>query len=166
MVNTIFILNQHYKTEKILTVSGVNTFFDDLYTLDLSTGVESYEFSTNISDIDESDYIMFYYHNQYKLFQITEIEQEHSEGKIITYCYGESVCLELLNNAVRAFSGMFNCISFFEHILTGTDWSIGEYSTSLANKSIEIDVDSTTQIWSCIQDHMDAFGYELNTRVI
>ena len=102
MVNTIFIMNEHLKVIKVLTVNGQNTFFDDLYTLDLSTGSESYEFSTNV-DVEESDYVMFYYHNQYKLFQITEIEQEHSKGEIITNVYGESICLELLNNVGRPF---------------------------------------------------------------
>ena len=166
MVNTIFILDEYYKTQKVLSVNGANTFFDDLYMLDLSTGVESYEFSTNITDIDESNYIMFYYQNQYKLFQITEVEQEHEDGQIITYCYGESACLELLNGAVRAFSGEFNCIAFFEHVLANTGWSIGNYSSTLANKVMNIKVDKTTQIWSCIQDHMSVFNYELNTRVI
>ena len=70
MVNTIFILDEYYKTQKVLTVNGANTFFDDLYTMDLSTGVESFEFSTNVDDLDESNYVMFYYQNQYKLFQI------------------------------------------------------------------------------------------------
>ena len=166
MVNTIFILDEYYKTQKVLSVNGANTFFDDLYMLDLSTGVESYEFSTNITDIDESNYIMFYYQNQYKLFQITEIEQEHEDGQIITYCYGESACLELLNGVVRAFSGEFNCIAFFEHVLANTGWSIGNYSSTLADKVMNIKVDKTTQIWSCIQDHMSVFNYELNTRVI
>lgn len=166
MVNTIFILDEYYKTQKVLSVNGANTFFDDLYMLDLSTGVESYEFSTNITDIDESNYIMFYYQNQYKLFQITEIEQEHEDGQIITYCYSESACLELLNGVVRAFSGEFNCIAFFEHILANTGWSIGNYSSTLADKVMNIKVDKTTQIWSCIQDHMSVFNYELNTRVI
>ena len=166
MVNTIFILDEYYKTQKILSVNGANTFFDDLYTLDLSTGVESYEFCTNVDDITESNYIMFYYHDQYKLFQISEIEQEHEDGKIITYCYSESACLELLNGAVRAFSGEFNCIAFFQHVLQGTSWSIGNYSSTLANKVMNINVDKTTQIWACIQNHMSVFGYELNTRVI
>ena len=165
MVNTIFIMNEHLKVIKVLTVNGQNTFFDDLYTLDLSTGSESYEFSTNV-DVEESDYVMFYYHNQYKLFQITEIEQEHSKGEIITNVYGESICLELLNNVVRPFEGEYNCISFFRYILEGTDWSIGEYSTSLAEKVLSVKVDKTTQIWAIIQDYMAEFGYELNPRVI
>ena len=148
MVNTIFILDEYYKTQKVLTVGGANTFFDDLYTTDLSTGVESFEFSTNVDDLNESNYVMFYYHNQYKLFQITEIEQEHSEGQIITYCYGESVCLELLNDVVRAFNQQFNCIAFFEYVLRDTNWSIGRYSSSLADKVAYVDVKNTTQIRS------------------
>ena len=165
MVNTIFIMNEHLKVIKVLTVNGQNTFFDDLYTLDLSTGSESYEFSTNV-DVEESDYVMFYYHNQYKLFQITEIEQEHREGEIITNVYGESICLELLNNVVRPFEGEYNCISFFQYVLEGTDWTIGKYSSSLAEKVLSVKVDKTTQIWTIIQDYMEEFGYELNTRVV
>ena len=34
MVNTIFIMNEHLKVTKVLTVNGQNTFFDVLYTLD------------------------------------------------------------------------------------------------------------------------------------
>ena len=166
MVNTIFIMDEHLKVAKVLTVNGQNTFFDDLYTTDLSTGAESYEFSTNVDDIEESDYVMFYYHNQYKLFQITEIEQVHSEGEIITNIYGESICLELLNNVVRPFEGEYNCISFFQYVLQGTGWSIGEYSSSLSEKVIPIKVDKTTQIWTIIQDYIGEFKYEINTRVI
>ena len=166
MVETIFILDEHYKTSKVLTVNGKNNFFDDCYSMDLSTGVESYEFSTNVQDLDEKHYVMFKYHDEFKLFQITEIEQEHNEGKIITYCYGESACLELLNDVVRAFSGSFNCIQFLQYVLEGTGWSIGNYSSSLEEKVLEVDVSKTTQKWSCIQDYMSSYGYELNTRVL
>ena len=166
MVNNIFILDKYYKTKKILTVNGKNTFFNDLFTQDLSTGTESYEFYTNVQDIEETDYIMFYYHEQYKLFQIVEIEMEHDEGNIITYCYGESACLELLNGAIRPFEGEFNALSFFNHVLEGTEWSVGVYNTPLADKVITVKCDKTTQIWSCIQDYMEDFEYELNTRVI
>ena len=166
MVETIFILDEHLKTSKALTVNGRNNFFDDCYSMDLSTGVESYEFSTNVQDLDEKHYVMFKYHDEFKLFQITEIEQEHNEGKIITYCYGESACLELLNDVVRAFSGSFNCIQFLQHVLEGTGWSIGNYSSSLENKTLEVDISKTTQKWSCIQDYMSSYGYELNTRVL
>ena len=101
MVKNVFILDEHLKTDKVLTVNGKNAFFDDLYTLDLSTGTETYEFSTTITEINESNYVMFYYHGKYKLFQIIEIEQEHDNGDIITTVYAETACLELLNNVVR-----------------------------------------------------------------
>ena len=62
MVKNVFILDKHLKTSKVLTINGKNAIFDDLYTLDLSTGTEAYEFSTIITEIDESNYVMFYYH--------------------------------------------------------------------------------------------------------
>lgn len=166
MVKNVFILDEHLKTDKVLTVNGKNAFFDDLYTLDLSTGTETYEFSTTITKINESNYVMFYYHGKYKLFQIVEIEQEHAEGDIITTVYAETACLELLNNVVRGFEGEYNAISFLEHVLEGSEWAIGEYSSSLAEKVVSVKVDKTTQKWSCIQDYMGNFGYEISPRVI
>ena len=171
MVSNIFILDKNLKTKIALTVNGQNTFFKDIYNLNLSTGTESYEFSTNVEDIDESDYIMFHYKDQYKLFQITEIEQEHSEGKIITSVYGECASLELINDAVRPTIDMtneertMNAIEFIQFVLNGSEWQIGKYSKSLLDKSITIDIDKTTQRWSLIQDYMGEFGYEINTRV-
>jgi len=166
MVNTVFILNEKKITTRVLTIDGKNSFFDDLYTMDLSTGVESFEFSTNVlTDVYEGCYVMFYYHNQYKLFQITEVEQEHSEGKILTYIYAESSCLELLNSVIRPFKGEFNTIDFLEYILNNTEWHIGKYSTSLESKVLNIDVSKTTQIWGLIQSYMSQFGYEINVRV-
>ena len=166
MVKNVFILDKHLKTSKVLTINGKNAFFDDLYTLDLSTGTEAYEFSTTITEIDESNYVMFYYHGKYKLFQIVEIEQEHAEGDIVTTVYAETACLELLNNVVRSFEGEYNAISFLEHVLEGSEWAIGEYSSSLAEKVVSVKVDKTTQKWSCIQDYMGNFGYEISPRVI
>lgn len=166
MVNTIYILNEKKIVTRILSVDGKNSFFDDLYTQDLSTGVETFEFTTNvIDDVYEGCYVMFYYHNQYKLFQIIEVEQTHSEGKILTYIYAESSCLELLNSVIRPFKGEFNTISFLEYVLNNTEWYIGKYSTSLESKVLNVDVGKTTQIWSLIQSYMSQFGYEINVRV-
>ncbi len=166
MVNNIFILNKNLKTTKILSIHGINVFFDDIYTLDLSTCTESFEFSTTVENITKSDYVMFYYHNKYKLFQIVDIEQVHSNGKIITTVYSETACLELLNDVVREFSGEYNCITFLEHVLQNSGWQIGNYSTSLRNTVINIDVTQVTQKWACIQDYMSVFKYEISPRVI
>lgn len=167
MTDTIFILDEHLKTKSVLTINGKNTFFNDTYSMTLDDCTETYQFETNITDIDESCYVMFRYHNQYKLFQITEIEQTHEEGMIISYIYSECACLELLNSVVRPFSGEFNVISFFRHILEdGTGWAIGDYSSRLADKVVNVKIDKTTQIWSVITDCMADFGYEINTRCI
>ncbi len=166
MVNNIFILNKNLETTKILSIHGINVFFDDIYTLDISTCTESFEFSTTVENITKSDYVMFYYHNKYKLFQIIDIEQVHSDGKIITTIYSETACLELLNDVVREFSGEYNCITFLEHVLQNSGWQIGNYSTSLRNTVINVDVTQVTQKWACIQDYMSVFKYEISPRVI
>ena len=165
MVNTIFILDKNLKAYKVLTVNGKNSFFNDIYTRDNETSAESFEFSTNIEDISESEYVMFLYHDEYKLFQIIDIEQEHNEGKIIATIYGESASLELLNSVVRAFNGEWDCLSFFNHILEESEWEIGYFSDELKTKVVNINLDKTTQIWSCIQDYMQEYNYEINTRV-
>ena len=165
MVNTIFILDKNLKTYKVLTVNGKNSFFNDIYTRDNETSAESFEFSTNIEDISESEYVMFLYHDEYKLFQIIDIEQEHNEGKIIATIYGEGASLELLNSVVRPLNGEFNAKNFFEQLLEDTEWELGIVSDSLLDKVVNVNISRTTQIWSCIQDYMDEFKYEINARV-
>ena len=170
MVSNIFILDKNLKTKLILSINGHNTFFKDLYDLDLSTGTESYEFSTTAEDINESDYIMFHYHGDYKLFQIIDIEQEHREGKIITSVYGESACLELLNGVTDPIMDgdkpiAMNAITFIQKVLEKSEWQLKKYSSSLENKVIDVKIDKTKQIWPVIQDYMKEFGYEIATRV-
>ena len=167
MVSNIFVLDKNLRTKKALSVNGRNTFFSDTYNMNLSTGTESYEFSTNVEGIDESDYIMFHYHDQYKLFQITEIEQDHEEGKIITTVYGECASLELINGAVRPLAETveMDAIEFIDMVLDGSEWQIHKYSKSLLDKKIPVKIDKTTQRWQLIQDYMGSFGYEINTHV-
>lgn len=165
MIDTIFILDENKKVVSVLTVKGKRTFFDDLYKVDLSTGAESYEFRTNIIDIEEGYHVLFLYHNQYKLFTIVEIELEHSAGEMILSCYAESTSLELINNIVRAFNRDMRCDDLFNYILYGTNWQLGIYSTSLENNIQTVKVDKATPIWTVIQEMMSLYGYEINTRV-
>ena len=172
MVSNIFILDKNLKTKLILSVNGHNTFFKDLYDLDLSTGTESYEFSTTAEDINESDYVMFLYHGDYKLFQIIDIEQEHREGKIITSVYGESACLELLNGVTKPIMNGDKAVpmtarAFIERVLEENEnnWQLKKYSSSLDNKVVDVKIDKSKQIWTVIQDYMKEFGYEITTRV-
>ena len=169
MVKNIFILNENLKVVKALTTDGQNTFFDDMYSVDFETGADSYEFSTNISDdIQEGYYVMFRYQEMYKLFQIIDIEQLHDEEDIITTCYSESACLELLNSCVRGLGGdggEMSALSLFQYILNGTRWEVGEYSSSLETNIQNVKVDKTTPIWTVIQNFQSVFGYEICPRV-
>ena len=166
MVNNIFILNEQLKVIKVLTVNGYNTFFDDTFSQDFTTGAGSYEFSTNVNgDIQEGYYVMFLYQGKYRLFQIIDIEEEHSEGDIITTCYAESALLELLNGSFRGLTGDMSALFLFQQILDGTRWQIGYYSASIETKVQNVRIEKTTQIWSIIQDYMSVFHYEIDPRV-
>ena len=165
MVNQIYVLDMNLRVNKILSINGINSFFDDLYTIELSTGTETYEFSTTVN-IDEGQYIAFYYKNQYKLFTVLEVEQEHGEGNnIVTTCYCECTTLQLINQVIRGFNGDFNCVKFMKYILQDTDWRVGYYSPSLEHKMYSVSVTKTTSIWSIIQEYMPLYNYEINPRV-
>lgn len=168
MVNTVFILDERYNTARILSANrnSQKAFWDDLYTQEFDTGAETFEFSCYASEeVKEGNYVIFLYNNQYKMFTIMDIEQEHKKGKLVTHCYCEISALSLLGNHVRKFSGDMNCIQFFQHILQDTGWSIGKYSTSLENKVETINVSSTKTVWSLLEDYKDIFECEINVRV-
>ncbi|MGM9543636.1 MAG: phage tail spike protein, partial [Romboutsia timonensis] len=169
MVKTIFILNEQLRVIKVLTVGGQNTFFDDKYIADLSTGADSFEFSTNVSEnIEEKYYVMFLYNEEYKLFQIIDIEMRHSAGDIITTCYCETSCLELLNSSIRGLGGEggdMSAISLLTYVLDGTRWQVGNYSTALETNIQSVSIDKTTPRWTIIQDYMSIFNYEISPRV-
>ena len=168
MVNTIFILDKTYNTTQILVgdKSSQRMFWDDLYTQEFDTGAETFEFSCYLDEnVVEGNYVAFYYNNQYKLFTIMDMEQTHKKGRLVANCYCEIASLSLLNNYVREFSGDMNCIQFFEHILNGTDWHIGKYSTSLRDRVETIKVTKIESVWSLIEDYKDIFECEINVRV-
>ena len=168
MVNTIFILDKAYNTARILVSnrSSQKVFWEDTYNQDFDTGAESFEFNCYADEnVVEGNYVVFYYNNQYKMFTIMDIEQEHKDGRLASNCYCEISALSLLNNFVRPFSGDMNCIQFFEHVLNGTNWFVGKYSTSLLNKIQTINVTNIESAWSLIEDYKDIFECEINVRV-
>ena len=84
-MDTIFILNTSMRVIDILSNNGDNPsapFFDDTYKQELSTGAETYEFTT-IANSRTSEvlvignYILFKYNGKYKLFQIMEVTDEN-----------------------------------------------------------------------------------------
>ena len=167
MVNTIFILDKNNETAKILSANkqSRNTFWEDTYQQELATGAESFEFTCYADErVVEGVGVVFYYNQQYKMFTIMELEEEHSEGQILSRCYCEAASMELINQYVRGFTGDMNCIQFFQHILDNTGWRIGKYNASLEHKVATVNVDRAESIWSLIEDYKDIFECEINIR--
>ena len=87
-MNNIYVLNKSYKKIGTLSNQGANPqapYYEDLYTQELETGADTYQFSTTSSkytqDILEiGNHIMFAYKNRNELFTITSIEYSHNEG--------------------------------------------------------------------------------------
>ena len=168
MVNTIFVLDRTLNTSHILSANknSQSAFWEDTYTQEFDTGAESFEFSCYTHEsIKEGNYVAFFYNNQYKMFQIIEVQEVHKKGRLVSECYCEIASLQLLNNYVKPFSGDMNCIQFFQHILYGTEWHIGKYSTSLENVVYTVNEKNIESVWSLIEDYKDIYGCEINVRV-
>ena len=103
-MNNIFVLNKNYKKIGTLSNQGVKPqapYYNDLYTQELDTGADTYQFST-VSNaytqdcIEIGNHIMFAYKNRNELFTITSIEYSHSEGYKTIGVYAEGIGFELL----------------------------------------------------------------------
>lgn len=103
-MNNIFVLNKNYKKIGTLSNQGAKPqapYYNDLYTQELDTGADTYQFST-VSNaytqdcIEIGNHIMFSYKNRNELFTITSIEYSHSEGYKTIGVYAEGIGFELL----------------------------------------------------------------------
>ena len=164
----MFVLDRTLNTSHILSANknSQSAFWEDTYTQEFDTGAESFEFSCYTHEsIKEGNYVAFFYNNQYKMFQIIEVQEVHKKGRLVSECYCEIASLQLLNNYVKPFSGDMNCIQFFQHILHGTEWHIGKYSTSLENVVYTVNEKNIESVWALIEDYKDIYGCEINVRV-
>ena len=103
-MKNIFVLDKNYKKIGTLSNEGANPqapYYEDLYTQELETGADTYQFSTTSSkytqDILEiGNHIMFAYKNKYELFTITSLEYSHYEGYKTIGVYAEGIGFDLL----------------------------------------------------------------------
>ena len=165
-MDTIFVLNTNKQVIDILSNNGANPsapFFDDIYTSELASGAESYEFTTfnnsrtNVT-LEVGNYILFKYNDKYKLFQITETNDEHSEGKKLLTIYAEMAGMELLNDYCEPFTIEGNFITFMNRVLQDTNWAVGRYSADLVNDIQLIENKEYENAYSLIQNHLATFG--------
>ncbi|WP_419749295.1 phage tail spike protein [Terrisporobacter petrolearius] len=171
--DTIFVMDTEFNVIGMLSNNGAfpnAPFFDDVYTSELATGAETYEFSTHsnpiISEILElGNYIVFKYGDIYKLFQIMDNDDEHKEGQIIT-CYCEMAGLELLTDYCEPFSIEGNVELFFNTVLQDTNWSLGGYSSSLITNIQQVKNEKYNNVYKLIQENIETYGnIEIEFRV-
>ena len=173
-MDTIFVLNTNRQVIDILSNNGSNPsapFFGDTYTSELDTGAESYEFTTinnartNIT-LEVGNYVLFKYNGKYKLFQIMETTDEHSEGKKLLTVYAEMAGMELRNDYCEPFTLEGNFINLLERVLQDTNWRVGTYSESLLYNIQSISYTEPKNVYSIIQENLATFGgVEIEFRV-
>ena len=173
-MDTIFVLNTNRQVIDVLSNNGSNPsapFFGDAYTSELDTGAESYEFTTinnartNVT-LEVGNYVLFKYNGKYKLFQIMETTDEHSEGKKLLTVYAEMAGMELRNDYCEPFTLEGNFINLLERVLQDTNWRVGTYSESLLYNIQSISYTEPKNVYSIIQENLATFGgVEIEFRV-
>ena len=165
-MDTIFVLNSNKQVIDVLSNNGSNPsapFFDDIYKAELDTGAETYEFTTlgnprTCVTLEVGNYVLFKYNGKYKLFQIMETTDEHSEGKKLLTCYCEMAGMELLNDYCEPFSIEGNFITFLNTVLQDTNWQVGLYSASLLDNIQMVSTTEPENVYSLIQNNLATFG--------
>ena len=168
----IYILNREEKVIGLLhnnTDRGnSNIYFDDLHSEDLTTGAETFSFCSFTdremsSALTVGNYIAFKKNNSYRLMQIIETEEDKEEV-LVKNVYCETVGLELLNSIYDGnIMENVNIGSFLDTVLQDTHWKVGYIDSNLTdNLALEIE---PKEVYSLIQEHIGAFGAEIQFRV-
>lgn len=152
------------------TTNKVTPYFEDNHVEDLSSGAETFTFSTFANtkesyNLTVGNSIAFKIENGYKLFQITEVTETHKED-FIKSVYCEMVGIELINEIVRPFKNTSMSIKQFANtILQDTDYQLGYVDSSLALVH-DINIDKATKVYSLIQDYLiSKYEAEVSYRV-
>lgn len=172
-MNMMFVFDSNKKLIGFLSNNGANPiapFFYDLFKQDLNTGADTYEFTTINNSytsriIKPGNYVLFFYDEKYKMFQIVEQKHEHNSGKkhITSYC--EGVGLELLTDYAEPFTIEGNFRLFLETVLQDTEWRVGNISDSLLHKTSLVKNTKKEKVYKLIQDNISTFGVELEFRI-
>ena len=149
----IKILDKNKKFKKTLSSKeGDNVFFNDKYTSDLSTGAETFETDTNLSDIEEGDYVLFNWHEKYKMLQIKTTEDVECIDCVIKNIYSEFVGIELLNSYARELKHEGNMTKLLTTILQGTNYEIGYVSPRVDAITAYYSISEPTAVYTILQN--------------
>ena len=168
--SAIFILNKQEKVINILNnvdSPNRNPFFDDILTQTLSTGADTYKFTTtfnkkNSRSITVGNKVAFMLDGKYMLFQIVSVNDVHGDNlEMEVYC--ESAGLSLINSVCRS-QRIVSCDvkKFLEAILQDTEWNVGFVDMSLSNVfDLELE---TASVYSLLQNNIKKYDAEIRFR--
>lgn len=170
----LFILNKNYEVVESLNNRGnmavITPYFDDEYLQDLNTGAETFTFSTLADSIQSQhlvvgNFIAFRYKDEYKLFNIINVDEEHTDTFIKTvYC--EMASIELINEIVRPMKFSGTVRAFCETILSETSWQLGSLDMGFS-QVFDLDLTDYKTVYTLLQEHIvNTFGAELSYRVV
>lgn len=168
----LFILDKNYNKIGILSNQGASPiapFFDDVYTQELDTGADTYEFSTVSTYLTQElmevgNHIIFEFNNEHKLFVITDIEFSHKNGMNTINVYAEGIGFELLEKYIDEFELEGSFSNLLGNILVGTGWTYEVGSKVTAIKTIKYDGEKN--ILAIIQDAIKEYeGVEVKFEV-
>ena len=168
--SAIFILNKQEKVINILNnvdSPNRNPFFDDILTQTLSTGADTYKFTTtfnkkNSRSVTVGNKVAFMLDGKYMLFQIVSVNDIHGDNlEMEVYC--ESAGLSLINSVCRS-QKIVSCDvrKFLEAILQDTEWNIGFVDMSLAN-TFDLNLE-TSSVYSLLQNNIKKYDAEIRFR--
>lgn len=170
----IFILNTSEQVTGTLarygTTNKVTPYFDDKYAVDLSTGAETFTFSTfantkESTQVVGGNFVAFQEGNGYKLFQISEVTEEHTDEHIKT-AYCEMAGIELINEILRATTlssaSIEQALTF---ALQDTEFQVGNIDASLVDVHT-IELKDPIKAYNFIQQYIiGLYGAEISYRV-
>ena len=170
----IFILNTSGQVIGTLarygTTNKVTPYFDDKHVVDLSTGAETFTFSTfantkESTQVVGGNFVAFQEGNGYKLFQISEVTEEHTDEHIKT-AYCEMAGIELINEILRATTlssaSIEQALTF---ALQDTEYQVGNIDASLVDVHT-IELKDPIKAYNFIQQYIiGLYGAEISYRV-
>lgn len=149
----IKILDKNKKLKHILSsTEGDNIFFNDKYTSDLSTGAETFQTDTNLSDIEEGEYVLFEWNKKNKMLQIKTTEDVEHIDSTLKNIYSEFVGIELLNSYAREFKHEGNMTKLLGTILQGTNYEIGYVSPDVDAITTYYSISEPTAVYTILQN--------------
>lgn len=164
----IYLLDRNLRVCDTLSNEGdakSSPFFNDEYIQYLETGAETFEFETLESDyLENGNYVAFSYKNDYKLFQISEIEDTH-EDNLIKKVYCEVAGLELTYEIMRPRTiASANIKQFMNTVLSDTSWEVGYIDENITD-TYTIEIDDYEKIYDLIQEYIKKYQCEISFRV-